>query len=169
MLEGHGPVLETAREVSSALRQGQIRGAVVGGVAVALHGHLRTTRDVDVLVDDSLERAAEALRAHGYRFDSRRRESLDAARTVPVHLVTIEQAGASPTRLTTIDEIQTVSLADLIAMKLRSGAESVLRAQDIADVVGLIRARRLDGEFSARLPPAVRRDFRTLLRAVQRG
>jgi hypothetical protein len=46
MLEHRGAILDTAREVSDLLRQHKIRGAIVGGIAVVLNGHLRTTRDV---------------------------------------------------------------------------------------------------------------------------
>lgn len=168
MLEGDGPVLETARDVSHAMHDARVRAAVVGGVAVGLHGHLRTTRDVDVIVDDDLARAGAALTSRGYSFEPRRREFVRAeASSVPVHLVTIAQAGGPPTRLTTIDGVQTVSLADLVSMKLHSGTANVLRSQDIADVIGLIRARRLRGDFAARLRREVRREFRTLVRAVE--
>ena len=166
-LEGRGPVLEAAREVSRILADAGVRAAVVGGVAVGLHGHLRTTRDVDLLIDDELADATAALSAAGYAYDPRRREFSVAG--VPVHLVTTEDAGGSPTRLTTIEGIVTVGLADLIAMKLHSGLSSILRAQDVADVIGLIRARRLRSDFAARLRPGLRREFRTLARAVERG
>lgn len=166
MLEGGGPVLDAARDVSRVLRDAGIRGPVVGGVAVSLHGHRRTTTDVDCLIDGDLGEAGRALRDAGLAYSSRRREfDRDG---VPIHLVTIDDAGAAPRRLATIDEIVTVSLPDLIDMKLHAGLSSLLRAQDIADVIGLIRARRLGSDFAARLRPGVRREFRTLVRAVQR-
>lgn len=46
----------------------KIRYAVAGGLAVALHGFLRTTEDIDILVArDDLERASSMLKALGYR------------------------------------------------------------------------------------------------------
>ena len=50
MLDKRGAILDTAREVSRILKQKKVRGAVIGGVAVVLHGHIRTTKDVDVYV-----------------------------------------------------------------------------------------------------------------------
>lgn len=78
ILERRGPVLDIAREVSAILRARGIEGAVIGGVAVVLHGHLRTT--VDVLIADDDESFADALRSEGFRFDSRRLTGDFAAR-----------------------------------------------------------------------------------------
>src|SRR6184192_3328155 len=50
MLDKRGAILDTAREVSRVLKQHKVRGAIIGGVAVVLHGHIRTTKDVDVYV-----------------------------------------------------------------------------------------------------------------------
>ena len=44
---------------------------------------------------------------------------------------------------------------------------SPARAQDIADVVGLIRVRGLTSEFASRLERGVRREYRRLVRAVR--
>ena len=63
--------------------------------------------------------------------------------------------------------MRTVSLADLISMKLRSGTRSVLRAKDLGDVIGLIRHHRLTGDFAAQIDPSLRAEFRRLLDAVE--
>jgi hypothetical protein len=57
-------------QVLAALNAAGVRYLVVGGVAVVLHGHLRTTADLDLVV--SLEpanarRAIDAVAALGYR------------------------------------------------------------------------------------------------------
>lgn len=57
-------------QVLGALNAAGVRYLVVGGVAVVLHGHLRTTADLDLVV--SLEpanarRAIDAVSALGYR------------------------------------------------------------------------------------------------------
>ena len=41
--------------VCSLLNEHEVRYFIVGGHACILHGHVRTTEDVDVLVEDSLE------------------------------------------------------------------------------------------------------------------
>ena len=65
-------------------------------------------------------------------------------------------------------DILDTALPDLINMKLTSGLRDPLRAIDIADVIGLIRAPRLGPEFASRLLAAVRPQFRELARAVQK-
>ena len=49
--------------VFSALEQARVRYLVVGGVAVVLHGHLRVTADLDLVVDLELTNARAAGRA----------------------------------------------------------------------------------------------------------
>lgn len=164
---GESAILDTAREVSDVLASAGLRAAVIGGVAAALHGHLRATLDVDVLVEGRLELVRDSLRTAGFTFDRTRREFRRGA--IPVQLVTEAEAGPLPARLTTIDGVITVSLANLINMKLRSGLASVLRAQDLADVVALIRIRRLTSTFAARIDRPLRPEFRKLVRAVRAG
>jgi hypothetical protein len=57
-------------QVLAALNSAGVRYLVVGGVAVVLHGHLRTTADLDLVValaDDNLRRAMPALARLGFR------------------------------------------------------------------------------------------------------
>jgi hypothetical protein len=56
--------------VLAALNAAKVRYLVVGGVAVVLHGHLRTTADLDLVVQlspDNAQRAVRALATLGYR------------------------------------------------------------------------------------------------------
>ncbi len=56
--------------VIAALNDAGVRYLVVGGVAVVLHGYLRVTGDLDLVVDlspDNLGRALDALEAAGFR------------------------------------------------------------------------------------------------------
>jgi hypothetical protein len=53
-----------------ALNEAQVRYLIVGGLAVAAHGHLRITVDVDLVLDpdpEALGRAIAALETLGYR------------------------------------------------------------------------------------------------------
>jgi Nucleotidyl transferase of unknown function (DUF2204) len=165
MLEGRGAVLETARDISRILQENEIAGAVIGGVSVTLHGHVRATSDVDVFVPEPLATFAEHLRAAGYDFDPHQREFIQEK--VPVHLVPPSHAFPIPSHFTVIDDVRTVSLADLINLKLRSGLSSVLRSQDLADVIALIRVNKLDGRFASRISKPLRAEFRRLLAAVR--
>ena len=57
--------------ILAALNAAGIDHAVCGGVAVAIHGFVRTTKDIDLLVDGAdLEDAVQALEALGYTLDS---------------------------------------------------------------------------------------------------
>ena len=56
--------------VLDALNRAGVRYLVVGGVAVVLHGHLRTTADLDLVIalePDNVRRAMRALGNHQYR------------------------------------------------------------------------------------------------------
>src|SRR5205085_12142998 len=128
MLDKRGAVMETARLVSRILREQNIRGGVIGGVAVVLHGYRRTTDDVDVLVQQRLEHLKDPLQAQGFDFDATNREFRHLG--VPLHLISAEMARFSPATFCEIEGIQTISLPDLISMKLHSGTTNMLRAQD---------------------------------------
>lgn len=166
ILDKRGTVLDIAREVSHLMHEVGIPGLVIGGIAVVLHGHVRTTRDVDIFIAPPLEPLADLLTAHGFTFD--RKERAFVKHGVPIHLVLPEQVGASPKRAIIIEGVTTVTLAELIDMKLRSGSANLLRAQDLADVIGLIRHHRLTSSFARHLDKTLRPTFRQLVRMIQR-
>jgi hypothetical protein len=165
LMEGRRAILDTAREVSAMFREAGVSAAVIDGIAVVLHGHWRSTRDIDVLAGSPLEVIAEVLLAHGFLYDRVRREFVREG--IPVHLVAPEQTATSLRETIEIDGVLTVTLADLIEMKLRSGVANFLRAQDLADVIGLIRHHRLTSEFARNLERSLRPSFRKLARAIE--
>jgi hypothetical protein len=62
--------LSSLEEVASALAAGGVRYLVVGGLAVAAHGHGRATFDIDLVVQlqpQNTARAVRALEKLGYR------------------------------------------------------------------------------------------------------
>src|SRR4051812_19759845 len=103
MLEKRGAVMETARAVSRLMRRHQMHGAIIGGVAVVLHGHVRTTKDVDVLVQQPLEQMRATLEQEGFTFDPQRREFSHEG--VPVHLVPREMVRPEPKDFVELEEI----------------------------------------------------------------
>jgi Nucleotidyltransferase of unknown function (DUF6036) len=165
LLDKRGSILDVAREVSQLMRQSGVPAVIIGGIAVVLHGHVRTTRDIDVFVEHSLERFAELLLGSGFALDAEKKEFVRDA--VPIHLVTIEQLKQPPRNTVEIEGVTTVSLEDLIEIKLRSGSSNVLRAQDLADAIGLIRHHRLTGEFARRLDKSLRPTFRKLIKELE--
>jgi hypothetical protein len=50
-------------ETLAALNEREVRCVVVGGLAVILHGHLRTTIDLDIVIDLAQAEAAAAMEA----------------------------------------------------------------------------------------------------------
>lgn len=166
MLEGRGAILDVAREITRVLREADLDGAIIGGVAVVLHGHLRTTADVDVYASSPLETIRDALIAADYSFDPSRKEFVKD--NVPVHLVRPEQVRHPIGEYIEIDHIRTVSLVDLINMKLETGLNDPLRAQDLADVIGLIRQHRLTSEFAPSVNKSVRKEFQKLVKAIEK-
>ncbi len=155
MLEKRGAVMETAVKVSRILKKRDIDGAIIGGVAVVLHGYVRTTTNVDVASRGAADESEAAL---------------DGIRNgVPIRLWPDEMVQLPAGDFVEIEGVTTLRLADLISIKLKSGLASRVRAQDIADVIGLIRAHHLGGAFSTKLDRAVRKEFKKLVEAVRRG
>src|SRR5271157_3114955 len=112
LLSQRSAILDLAREVSRLMRDAGIPGVVIGGIAVVLHGHVRSTTDIDIFLDQPLEPIAKVLRAQGFQYDAARHEFIRDG--VPVHLVTREQVARPPRETIEIEGITTVSLADLI-------------------------------------------------------
>ncbi len=166
MLDKRGALLDLAREISDLMRSANIPGVVVGGVAVVLHGYMRTTNDINIFLHPPMENLAELLTANGFIFNSERKEFVKHG--VPIHLVLPEQIGTLLNAAVEIEGITTVTLVDLINMKLRSGSQNLLRAQDLADVIGLIRHHQLTSGFARHQDKALRPAFRKLVRMIER-
>jgi hypothetical protein len=151
-------MLELARKVTEAAD-----APVVGGLAVALHGWQRYTRDIDIYSDDFKATHEKLLRA-GMPWNARKREHLIGG--VPIHMVPNESLGGPPKRISTIKGVKVISLADLIRGKLTVGLVAIDRAKDLADVVELIRVLRLKKDFAAKLPTALRAPFKEIVEQV---
>jgi len=111
----------------SALNDNRVRYLVAGGLAVVAHGYLRTTQDIDLVLDleeDNTRRALKALEELGYNPTVR----VDLFLTPPFDF---EPAYGRAKResLEPDLEITFVGLDDLIAMKRAAG-----RPQDQADI-----------------------------------
>src|SRR3546814_20769599 len=58
------------REIFKALADARVDYVVVGGMAVIMHGHLRATRDLDLVIGlapDNCTKAVDALAGNGLR------------------------------------------------------------------------------------------------------
>jgi len=151
-------IIEVARKLRNF-----VDAPVLGGIAVFLHGYLRSTTDLDFYTSDR-EVTDVQLRAGGARWDTAHREHvLDDVR---IHTVTPEDAGHVVARVSEIDGVRVVSLKDLIAIKLRCGLKNVDRGKDVGDVIELIRALSLDKSFVTKLPKDLRSEFKKFVDAV---
>ena len=51
LLDRRGSILDLARELTALMQREGIPGVVIGGIAVLLHGYVRTTKDIDIFLD----------------------------------------------------------------------------------------------------------------------
>lgn len=143
-------------QVCAALNEEGAKYLVIGGIACILHGYVRATTDVDILVErtkDNVTRVLAALSRTGYGFAAEwtADEVLDRPITiigddpaVDIFLVamTVKYEQAAP-RASQVDVegvvIPLIGLDDLIATK-RTG-----RPLDASDIEALEEIRRLRG------------------------
>lgn len=174
------PVHQTMRALARRLSQEGIEYAVVGGMALVLHGYRRETVDVDVLLSkEGREVFSQNLVGHGYTpsFPGARKGFRDTDTGVQIDILTQgefpgdgrpkpvsfpDPAGAS----IDIDGIRIVTLEKLIELKLASGMTAPHRLRDLADVQELIKIRRLPADLAERLDPYVRNKYLDLWNAV---
>ena len=150
---------ETATRVHEVLSLAGIDHAVVGGVAVCLHGYRRNTVDLDLLVrlDDS-NAIRTVLDSENVRF-----VMAGASEGSGQSAVFPDPADAS--QLTHIEGLPVLSLAALIQSKLACGLGNLRRThKDFADVVELIAIHRLHSSFARLLHKSVQPEFRTLVK-----
>jgi hypothetical protein len=170
---------DTAVECHAALEAAGVPHAIVGGVAVCLHGYRRNTVDLDLLVRHNDQEAIRtALKAAGYEWSAERAE-FKAPSGIPVKFVLSgERAGKDsevhfpepnqPGVVTEIEGLNVLSLARLIESKLACGLGSPRRThRDLADVVELVAVHQLDGSFARHLHKSVRAAFRKLVRQTR--
>jgi hypothetical protein len=164
---GVGMPGDNSRILAVARRLREVVDApVLGGIAVYLHGGGRSTVDLDLYTTDRATTAAQ-LEAAGARWDKANREHV--LEGVAIHTVTPADAGVTIARTSIIDGVRVVTLKDLVAIKLLCGLKNSGRSKDLGDVEDLIRLVPLDKRFAAKLPKAIRAEFKALVDAVRAG
>jgi hypothetical protein len=165
--QGQDAVHKTLRRTANRLEGSRIPYAVIGGMAVNLHGYRHTTGDVDILLtSDGLEAFRNCFVPEDYEADARRmRRFLDRRTATPVD-VALKGSFAGPDKVrglsypdpcsvrVRIDDLWVADLTALIQIKLAIG-----RYCDLGDVAGLIRSNRLDATLAERLHPWLRREY----------
>jgi hypothetical protein len=176
-------VWETARRCHKVLQAARLPHALVGGLAVFLHGYQRNTVDVDILIrpEDQAE-VKKAFEAAGLQWD-RDESEFRGAEAVPVHLLIAGQSASDDRSLqirlpepdaeavsNTMEGLSVVSLPRLIELKIASGLGNLRRThRDFADVIELILMHRLSRNFARHLHKAVRSAFRSLVLQARGG
>ncbi|MCP4592384.1 MAG: hypothetical protein GY842_16750 [bacterium] len=123
-------VLEDARRVSKALTELGVPHALVGGLAVGLHGYPRATKDVDFLVGPEAFACTTPLLTF-------REELADVVQWGVIDLIAAlpeDPVLADEVTQGGIDFVPVVGIEVLMVMKLRAG-----RTQDLADIEALVR------------------------------
>ena len=146
------------------LLQVHVEAPVLGGIAVNLHGAVRTTCDLDFYTPDRAVTGKQMVAA-GARWDASKREHVMEG--VRIHTVTSTDAKHVVEKTSLIDGIRVVSLKDLVAIKLHCGLNNTGRSKDIGDVEALIRVIPLDKAFAGKRPTVLRASFMTIVDGVR--
>ena len=176
---GRGMINEALKRIVKDLDDRGIDYAVIGAVALNLHGYRRFTEDIDLLLTKGgLDQFRKELVGSGYRpaFQGARRR-FRTSENIPIEIITEgEYRGdglPKPVRFpnpidatTEIEGVKTISLDKLIELKLASGLSAPHRLKDLADVQELIKAKKLGAEFADRLDRSVRDKFKELWQSV---
>ncbi|PSB00690.1 nucleotidyltransferase family protein [Merismopedia glauca] len=174
-----GSVFETLKQLDERFEQLGISYAVLGGMALVLHGYRRLTEDVDLLLTDAgLSQFQEHLEGRGYvkAFAGAKKTFRDTNTGVRVEIITTGEfpgdgkpkpiSFPDPSQVNVkIDGISVVDLKTLIELKLASGLSASDRLKDLADVQELIRTLNLPSELE--LNDSVRSEYMRLWLSVE--
>ncbi len=177
--EKESKVHESLRRITQRLDDLRVPYALVGGMALFLHGYRRFTDDVDILVTrESLALIHEKLEGSGYLppFEGSR-HLRDTVNGVKIEfLVTGGYPGDGKEKpvsfpdpsvvSTVIDGIKVLNLPTLVQLKLASGTAPG-RLKDLGDVQELIRVMKLSEAFAEQLDESVRDQYRKLWQELQ--
>jgi hypothetical protein len=172
---GNETLWEAARSSHEVLRSAGVAHAVLGGVAVCLHGYQRNTVDVDLLVrQDEAATARTELESHGWRWIAENTELRSPGGIALQFVFGGEKAGsdsevrlpdpADESAVTQLEGLPVLTLSRLIEAKLACGQGNLRRThKDFADVVELIAAHQLSRSFAKNLHKSLRDTFRQLV------
>jgi hypothetical protein len=168
----------TLERLAQRLQAEGIAYALIGGLAMAEHGYVRLTEDIDlVLTPAGLDAFSQRLVGRGYRpaFQGARKTFRDTETGVRIEILTSgEYPGdglpkpvafpdpALPGVTLEIDGVWVIALDRLIELKLASGLSAPHRLRDLADVQDLIVRLELPLSLGDMLDPSVQVKYREL-------
>ncbi len=176
-----GDVYTTLENLTRRLDEEKIPYALVGGLALAAHGFVRMTQDVDILMTrEGLETFKGKFLGRGYvlAFSGAQKTFRDTDTQVRIEiLVTGDYPGDGKPKAVVFpdpsavaverDGYQVIALEKLIELKLASGMSASHRLRDLADVQDLIVTLKLPLDFAESLDTSVREKFRELWHSTQ--
>ncbi len=177
---GKADVQRAAEKLARCLDEDGIPYAIAGALALAAHGYVRMTEDVDVLLTP--EGLSELKRRHlglGYLEQFPGSKGIrDTENGVKIDvLIAGDFPGDGKPKPVAFPDPASVALKGeryallplerLIELKLASGMTAPHRLKDLADVIELVRARSLPENYSQKLDPYVRDKYRELWKAAQ--
>ncbi len=178
-----GKIHLTLKRLARALDEESIPYAIVGGMALNLHGYTRETVDVDILLtNEGLKTFRERLIGRGYipAFGGASKSFRDAETQVKVEALTTGEypgdgkpkpvAFPDPSAVSVErDGYRVIALEKLIELKLASGMSAPHRLRDLADVQDLISVLNLPLDVENQLDASVRDEYRRLWETVQQA
>jgi hypothetical protein len=172
---GNESLWDAVRECHEVLQRAGTPHAIIGGVAVCLHGYQRNTVDLNLLIGPAQEAMVRAaLEAAGFKW-SKDAAAFRSPSEIPVQFVIAsDRAGpgsevwlpdpADKSALVHIEGLPVQSLAKLIESKIACGEGNLRRThKDFADVVELIATHDVHQSFARHLHKSLRSTFRQLV------
>jgi len=158
----HELLTQLIARTSGAFSQHRVPHALVGGVALAVHGYLRATTDIDMLIDGSmLSEARRALESIGLlqaqnavmkfkRVDILRALSPELGELVVVDVLIVNDLGSDVVAHARASDIHGVSVPvasadDIVLLKLLRDS-----VRDRADIEELAALQPLDRDYLTR-------------------
>jgi hypothetical protein len=174
------PLHGAAEQIARALKALNVDFAIGGALALGVHGFIRATEDVDVLIaPEDLERFKKEWLGHGYlNVRPGGKPVRDTVHGVRIDFMLVgDYPGDGKPKPVVFpqpaavavdsDDYPVISLVKLVELKLASGMTAPHRLQDLADVQRLIVARGLPRDFVEELDPYVRAKYDELWQTAQ--
>ena len=159
-------VHRTLNKIEHLFAEENIAYAVIGGMAMNIHGFKRVTNDVDLLTTSAgLDTIHRRLVGRGYLFDGTQKRLRDLETGVIIDIL-VREGSPDPVKRA---GHHVLPLPKLIDLKLASGLAAADRIKDLADVQELIKALELPRDLGEELDSSVRDEYYRLWDAAQNG
>jgi hypothetical protein len=128
-------------EFLKLLNDNQVRYLVVGGYAVAFHGHPRYTKDLDIWIESTRDNAVKILRA----LDAFGFKSLGIQEDDLIHSDQIIQLGYPPNRIDLITSASGIEFSDCYPSHLTARVDDI--DLPFIDLESLLKNKKASGRL----------------------